>query len=233
MQTAALTFDDAPDSEGNTDKVLDALKAAGVKATFFVNGNNYCDSSVPPCSTTLARISAEGHDIADHSMSHPHLDTLTDAAINTEFSAMNSLVGKSMTEYRVPFGEPFQSVDQCGPNGSPCGAAEVGRVAKTTSKYGVHIGWTFDAEDFDCGANAACVTKGYSPFYNNGQTGVVLHHSVQAGTPAALPGLMALGKSKGYTFVKSEYYVQQIYGMGSAAVASAFAACHSGNTTTG
>ncbi|KAL3142978.1 hypothetical protein ABBQ38_003260 [Trebouxia sp. C0009 RCD-2024] len=232
-KTAALTFDDAPDSEGNTDKVLDALKAAGVKATFFVNGNNYCDSSVPPCSTTLARISAEGHDVADHSMSHPHMDTLTGAAINTEFSAMNSLVGKSMTEYRMPFGEPFESVDQCGPGGSPCGAAEVARIARTTSKYGVHVGWTFDAEDFDCGANAACVTKGYSPFYNSGQSGVVLHHSVQAGTPAALPGLMALGKSKGYTFVKSEYYVQQIYGMGSAAVASAFAACHSGNTTTG
>ena len=133
----------------------------------------------------------------------------------------------------MPFGEPFESVDQCGPGGSPCGAAEVARVGKHTAKYGVHIGWTFDAEDFDCGANAACVTKGYSPFYNNGQTGVVLHHSVQAGTPAALPGLIALGKSKGYTFVKSEYYVQQIYGMSSAGVTTAFGACRSGNTTTG
>ena len=97
LQTAALTFDDAPDENGNTDKVLDALKAAGVKATFFVNGNNYCDSSAPPCSNTIARITAEGHDIADHSMTHSHIDTLTDAQINTEFSAMNSLVGKSMT----------------------------------------------------------------------------------------------------------------------------------------
>ena len=97
LQTAALTFDDAPDAAGNTDKVLDALKAAGVKATFYVNGNNWCDSRAAPCSTTLARIKAEGHDIAGHTMTHPHTDTLTDAQINTEFSALNSLVGQQMT----------------------------------------------------------------------------------------------------------------------------------------
>ena len=134
----------------------------------------------------------------------------------------------------MPFGEPFQSPGPCGPGGSPCGAAEVARVANTTSKYGVHVGWTFDGQDFDCGADASCVTKNYAAFYNSGQTGIVLHHSVQAGTAGALPGMLALGKSKGYTFVTSEYYVQQIYGMSSAAVSSAFAACPkaAGNTTT-
>lgn len=97
LQTAALTFDDAPDGDGHTDKVLDALKAAGVKATFFVNGNNYCDVTTPPCSTTLARIKNEGHAVGDHTLDHPHLDTLTDAQIDNEFSVMNSLVGLSMT----------------------------------------------------------------------------------------------------------------------------------------
>ena len=97
VQTAALTFDDAPDADGNTDKVLDALKAAGVKATFYVNGNNYCDASAPPCSTTIARIKAEGHTIASHTLDHPHTDTLTDAQINAEFSGLESIVGQSMT----------------------------------------------------------------------------------------------------------------------------------------
>ena len=97
VQTVALIFDDAPDENGNTDKVLDALKAAGVKATFYVNGNNYCNASAPPCSTTLARIKAEGHDIGGRTFNHPHTDTLTDAKIATEFSALNSLVGHSMT----------------------------------------------------------------------------------------------------------------------------------------
>ena len=38
-QTVALTFDDAPDPT-NTARVLDALRDAGVKATFFVNTHN-------------------------------------------------------------------------------------------------------------------------------------------------------------------------------------------------
>ena len=41
-QTVALTFDDAPDAT-NTARVLDALKNAGVKATFFVNSHNQLD----------------------------------------------------------------------------------------------------------------------------------------------------------------------------------------------
>ena len=97
LQTAALTFDDAPDADGDTDKVLDALKAAGVKATFYVNGNNYCDASAPPCSATIARIKAEGHTLASHTLDHPHTDSLTDAQINTQFSALESAVGQSMT----------------------------------------------------------------------------------------------------------------------------------------
>ena len=97
LQTAALTFDDGPDADGHTDKVLDALKAAGVKATFYVNGNNYCDASAPPCSTTVARIKSEGHVIASHTFDHPHTDSLTDAQINTEFSSLESVVGQSMT----------------------------------------------------------------------------------------------------------------------------------------
>ena len=80
-----------------TDAVLDALKAAGVKATFFVNANNYCDVTTAPCKATLARIPAEGHTVADHTYDHPHLDTLTNAQIATEFSSVNADVGQAMT----------------------------------------------------------------------------------------------------------------------------------------
>ena len=97
MQTVALTFDDGPDGDGHTDAVLDALKAAGVKATFFVNANNYCDVTTDPCKTTLARIPAEGHTVGDHTYDHPHLDTLTNAQIATEFSSVAADVGAAMT----------------------------------------------------------------------------------------------------------------------------------------
>ncbi|KAL3136749.1 hypothetical protein ABBQ38_005465 [Trebouxia sp. C0009 RCD-2024] len=83
VRFAVLTVDYAPDAGENTDKVLDALKVAGVRATLYVNGNNWCNGHAPPCSTTLACIKAEGQDTAVYAMSHPHVDTLTDAHINT------------------------------------------------------------------------------------------------------------------------------------------------------
>ena len=138
LQTVALTFDDAPDENGNTDKVLDALKAAGVKATFYVNGNNFCDSSAPPCSTTIARIKAEGHDIASHTMSHSHVDTLTDAQINTEFTALNSIVGQTMT-VRVQSPSLFVPCFACFACSSKCNFVTVYSSSSSSFAELVHV----------------------------------------------------------------------------------------------
>jgi len=64
--TVALTFDDGPNQ--NTPAVLDALKAANVKATFFIVGK--MARAYPDI---LARIAAEGHLLANHSGTHPLL----------------------------------------------------------------------------------------------------------------------------------------------------------------
>ena len=56
-----LTFDDGPSS--NTDKILDILNEYGVKATFFVCGNErYMEE--------YQRIAKEGHTLGMHSYSH-------------------------------------------------------------------------------------------------------------------------------------------------------------------
>ena len=62
----ALTFDDGP-TPGATDAILDALRAACVRATFFVIGVN-----VAKHPDLLRRIHAEGHLIGNHSFSHSH-----------------------------------------------------------------------------------------------------------------------------------------------------------------
>jgi len=61
----ALTFDDGP-SEPFTGRVLDTLKAHGVKATFFVIGEN-----VRKAPELAKRIVAEGHELGNHSQTHP------------------------------------------------------------------------------------------------------------------------------------------------------------------
>src|SRR5580700_10718767 len=74
----ALTFDDGP-YPIFTPMLLDVLRDERVPATFFLIGK---DAMEWPEITR--RIEAEGHEIADHTYSHPNLDQESDATVRTE-----------------------------------------------------------------------------------------------------------------------------------------------------
>lgn len=82
----ALTFDDGPDSVW-TPKILDVLKAEGVKATFFVTGK-----SVATNPDLVRRIVAEGHELANHSLSHRNLSEVPAWRSRLELSGTRALV---------------------------------------------------------------------------------------------------------------------------------------------
>lgn len=63
-KSVALTFDDGPSPD--TLKILDILKAKNIKATFFLIG-----SRVEKYPEIAKRIALEGHEIGNHSYSHP------------------------------------------------------------------------------------------------------------------------------------------------------------------
>ena len=67
----ALTFDDGPD-DIYTPKILDILNEKKIKATFFVIGQQ-----VRWQPEMLKRIIKEGHEIGNHSWSHPNFLELT------------------------------------------------------------------------------------------------------------------------------------------------------------
>ena len=69
----ALTFDDGPDPEW-TPAILDILKAKNVRATFFVIGEN---AEANP--GLVQRILAEGHEVGNHTFTHPNLADTPDA----------------------------------------------------------------------------------------------------------------------------------------------------------
>ena len=60
----ALTFDDGPSED--TERVLDVLDEYGLRATFFMTGRHV--ESLPQ---TARRVVAEGHEVGNHSYSHP------------------------------------------------------------------------------------------------------------------------------------------------------------------
>jgi peptidoglycan/xylan/chitin deacetylase (PgdA/CDA1 family) len=98
----ALTFDDGPNAT-LTPKLLDLLAAHHMKATFFVVGQNAADHP-----EILRRAVREGHEIGNHSWSHPNLGKMSDEAVRREVQktdeAIFAAIGKHPTLLRPPYG---------------------------------------------------------------------------------------------------------------------------------
>ena len=98
----AMTFDDGP-SATLTPKLLDLLAAHHMKATFFVVGQNAADHP-----EILKRAVREGHEIANHSWSHPNLGKMSDESVRRELQktddAIKAAIGTRPTLMRPPYG---------------------------------------------------------------------------------------------------------------------------------
>ncbi|MDP9003878.1 MAG: glycosyltransferase [Verrucomicrobiota bacterium] len=97
----ALTFDDGPDPEW-TPKILDILKAANVKAAFFLVGAN-----AEQYPGLVRRIVAEGHEIGNHTYYHPNLADCWPEHVRLELNAtqllLETITGRATTLFRPPF----------------------------------------------------------------------------------------------------------------------------------
>lgn len=98
----ALTFDDGPHGK-QTYELLKVLKENRVKATFFVVGQMTLNRK-----TMLTQMVAEGHEIANHSFSHPNLAQLDLLDILTEYKAtqiaVENITGRQPRFCRPPGG---------------------------------------------------------------------------------------------------------------------------------
>jgi peptidoglycan/xylan/chitin deacetylase (PgdA/CDA1 family) len=99
---AALTFDDGPDPDA-TPAVLDALDAAGLKATFFIVGEQ---AAAHP---RLAReVATRGHEIALHGYEHREHGELSPREARDDLArglgAVEATTGRRATSYRPPYG---------------------------------------------------------------------------------------------------------------------------------
>jgi peptidoglycan/xylan/chitin deacetylase (PgdA/CDA1 family) len=99
---AALTFDDGPDPEF-TPALLEALEAAGAKATFFVVGERVAGNEA-----LLREIDARGHEVGLHGMRHRRADRLSDQEARAELTdglaAIEAASVPRPRRYRPPFG---------------------------------------------------------------------------------------------------------------------------------
>lgn len=99
---AALTFDDGPDSL-HTPRVLDILAREGVTATFFLIGQR---AAAAP--ELVRRIASFGHDLGNHTFSHPSLwlcgPARTEREIVRGHEAIMAAGGSAPRFFRAPWG---------------------------------------------------------------------------------------------------------------------------------
>lgn len=103
----ALSFDDGPNTT-TTVQMLDVLKKHGVKASFFVIGNNINEES----SKVMVRAHNEGHDIENHSKSHSAMPTLSADSIKSEIEYTSALVAKYVGERPQLFRPPYIALNK-------------------------------------------------------------------------------------------------------------------------
>ena len=101
----AITFDDGPDPEW-TPKILDVLKEKGVKATFFLIG-----VEAEKNAGLTKRIYAEGHEIGNHTFTHPDISNISKRYFEVELNLTERFFEGKLGVKPVLFRPPY-SIDQ-------------------------------------------------------------------------------------------------------------------------
>ena len=159
-----LTYDDGP-NPGNTNTLLTALRNNNLRATMFNTGQN---AAANP-GLVAAQVSA-GMWVANHSYTHPHMLSLSQAQMSSELSRTQSAIqnagGGTPRVFRPPYGET---------NGTLEAAASALGLRTVT--------WDVDSQDWN-GASTAQIVAAAARL-TNGQ--LILMHDQYAATVAAVP----------------------------------------------
>jgi peptidoglycan/xylan/chitin deacetylase (PgdA/CDA1 family) len=101
----ALTFDDGP-SPGATEEIIDILDRNNVKATFFLMG-----SSIDKNLSQTKKLIEAGHQIGNHSYTHPRLVLTLPNKVESEVNKTNNAIRnagyKGEIMFRPPYGKKF------------------------------------------------------------------------------------------------------------------------------
>lgn len=211
--TIALTFDDGPNF--NTPAVLDALKAQGVKGTFFIVGR--MAKAYPDI---LARVAAEGHLLGNHSATHPllgkrfvaHPELLLDQIRQVDDEITPLMAPGSKFYFRAPYGS-WRSAHAAVLNADPVLKKYVGPIYWdeggdiTMSSDG----YILSAADWDCWHkhwDAETCAKGYLREIRRHNGGVVLMHCIHSQSAALVEAVVPALVEEGYTFVRLDQVPQ-------------------------
>lgn len=178
-KVVSVTFDCAWGTE-YTDKILKALKASSVRATFFM-----VEFWTEKYGDFVKKIDESGCEIGTHSSTHSYMSKLNAEAIKQELTssseAIEKVTGKPVELFRAPYGDYDDE------------------LIRTASELGYYtIQWDVDSLDWkDLSASdiAMRVINGVKP------GSIVLMHNNGLHTAEAVPIILETLKNRGYSFV--------------------------------
>jgi peptidoglycan-N-acetylglucosamine deacetylase len=176
----AMTFDDGPSPE-TTPRLLDILKQRNIKATFFMIGQNAEHNPA-----IVQRILAEGHEIGNHSWTHPQLSKLSDDRVTEEINKTQAAI-KNACGYTPVILRP------------PYGAITARQKQWIEQQFGLSvIIWTVDP--FDWKRPGASVIE--QRILAGARPGaIILSHDIHKQTVDAMPATLDALAAKGFKFV--------------------------------
>ncbi|MET7336859.1 polysaccharide deacetylase family protein [Nonomuraea sp. NPDC005650] len=175
VKCVALTFDDGPGPY--TDTLLAYLAAYRARATFFVVGSN-----VVTYPRVLRRTVAAGHEIGNHTWSHPDLRRLSPARVRSQLvrtdQAIQAATGVVPRLVRPPYGAFNRTVRR--------------QTARPL------VLWSVDTVDWRY-RNSATVARRALRWVRPGS--VILFHDIHPTTVRAIPRVLRTLAKRGYRFV--------------------------------
>ena len=173
----ALTFDAAWE-HSDTKELIALLRENDVKATFFATGD-----WVERCPEDVKKLREAGHEIQNHSDTHPHPNELTAEELIKDTAAcdekLRAITGETPTLYRAPYGEYNDT------------------VIRTLHSLGKQvIQWNVDSLDWKDPSPEEMENRVLSRAEKGS---ILLFHTDTKNTPAALRKILPALREKGFT----------------------------------
>ena len=190
----AISFDDGPDPRW-TPKILDVLKEKGVPATFFVIG---IDASQSP--QILKREFAEGHEIGNHTYTHPNFEDISHTQLRWELNLTQRLIESTLGVKTILFRPPY------GIDHQPEYAEEVAQLPLAQDMGYLIVGQKIDPHDWrqPDGKQVAAQEIVNNVLNQAGDGNIILFHDGggdRSQTVLALPQVIDKLRAEGYEFV--------------------------------
>ena len=186
----ALTFDDGPNSD-YTPKILDILKEKKCPATFFVIGANI-QNNIP----LLRREYKEGHEIGNHTYTHPDLDMTSDNRERIELRSTRLLIESILDHSTLLFRAPSLN------DAEPTNLVQIRGLSTAHDEGFISVTSFIDTNDWEEDVSVDSIVARAIRRIHDGN--IMLMHDaggIRSATVAALPHIIDYYRQHGYEFV--------------------------------